>query len=77
VKPVKGQMILAGGTPDFCRHMILDGETYLIPRADGRIVVGSTLEDVGIRQDGDGRRGGRSSPRAAPGCCPSWDAAAW
>src|SRR5205823_9836508 len=48
VKPVKGQMLLAGGTPDFCRHMILDGETYLIPRADGRIVVGSTLEDVGF-----------------------------
>ena len=50
VKPVKGQMILAGGTPDFCRHMILDGETYLIPRADGRIVVGSTLEDVGFNK---------------------------
>jgi glycine oxidase len=48
VKPVKGQMLLAGGPPDFCRHMILDGETYLIPRADGRIVVGSTLEDVGF-----------------------------
>ncbi|MBI3857513.1 MAG: glycine oxidase ThiO [Planctomycetes bacterium] len=48
VKPVKGQMLLAGGPPDFCRHMILDGETYLIPRADGRIVVGSTLEDAGF-----------------------------
>ena len=48
VKPIKGQMLLAGGPPDFCRHMILNGETYLIPRADGRIVVGSTLEDVGF-----------------------------
>src|SRR5262249_4975244 len=48
VKPIKGQMLLAGGPPDFCRHMILDGETYLIPRVDGRIVVGSTLEDVGF-----------------------------
>lgn len=48
VKPVKGQMMLAGGPPDFCRHMILDGETYLIPRADGRILVGSTLEDAGF-----------------------------
>lgn len=48
VRPVKGQMLLAGGTPDFCRHMILDGESYLIPRADGRILVGSTLEDVGF-----------------------------
>jgi glycine oxidase len=48
VKPIKGQMLLAGGPPDFCRHMILDGESYLIPRADGRILVGSTLEDVGF-----------------------------
>jgi glycine oxidase len=48
VRPVKGQMLLAGGPPDFCRHMILDGESYLIPRADGRILIGSTLEDVGF-----------------------------
>lgn len=48
VKPIKGQILLAGGAPDFCRHMILDGESYLIPRADGRILVGSTLEDVGF-----------------------------
>lgn len=48
VRPVKGQMLLAGAPPDFCRRMILDGETYLIPRADGRILIGSTLEDVGF-----------------------------
>jgi glycine oxidase len=48
VKPIKGQMLLAGGAPEFCRHMILDNETYLIPRADGRILIGSTLEDVGF-----------------------------
>jgi glycine oxidase len=48
VKPIKGQILLAGGPPDFCRHMILDGESYLIPRVDGRILVGSTLEDVGF-----------------------------
>jgi len=48
VKPIKGQILLAGGSPDFCRHMILDGESYLIPRADGRILIGSTLEDVGF-----------------------------
>src|SRR5438045_8146 len=48
VRPVKGQMLLAGAPPDFCRRMILDGESYLIPRADGRILIGSTLEDVGF-----------------------------
>lgn len=48
VKPIKGQMLLVGGPPDFCQHMILDGESYLIPRSDGRILIGSTLEDVGF-----------------------------
>ena len=48
VRPIKGQMLLAGAPPDFCRHMILDGESYLIPRADGRILIGSSLEDVGF-----------------------------
>ncbi len=48
VRPVKGQMLLAGGPPDFCRHMILEGETYLIPGCDGRILVGSTLEEKGF-----------------------------
>jgi glycine oxidase len=48
VRPIKGQMLLAGAPLDFCRHMILDGESYLIPRADGRILIGSSLEDVGF-----------------------------
>jgi len=72
VKPIKGQMLLAGGPPDFCRHMILDGESYLIPRADGRILVGSTLEDVGFDKSvilgtiGDlAERGARLMPELA------------
>jgi glycine oxidase len=28
--------------------MILDGESYLIPRADGKILIGSTLEEKGF-----------------------------
>jgi glycine oxidase len=72
VKPIKGQILLAGGPPDFCRHMILDGESYLIPRADGRILVGSTLEDVGFDKSvilgtiGDlAERGARLMPELA------------
>lgn len=72
VRPVKGQMILAGGPPDFCRHMILDGESYLIPRADGKILIGSTLEEKGfdktvtIEAVGDlARRGARLMPEIA------------
>jgi glycine oxidase len=48
VRPVKGQMVLTGAAPDLVRHVLLDGETYLVPRADGKILVGSTLEDAGF-----------------------------
>ena len=72
VKPIKGQILLAGAPPDFCRHMILDGESYLIARADGRILVGSTLEDVGFDKSvilgtiGDlAERGARLMPELA------------
>jgi glycine oxidase len=72
VRPVKGQMLLVGGPPDFCRHMVLDGESYLIPRADGKILIGSTLEEKGFDKSvtldavGDlARRGARLMPDLA------------
>jgi len=48
VKPVKGQMILVQGAPDLVRAVVQGGDTYLVPRADGRLLVGSTLEDAGF-----------------------------
>lgn len=48
-RPVRGHM-LALLPPPGCRieHVIRRGETYLVPRTDGRILVGSTVEDVGF-----------------------------
>ena len=48
VEPVRGQMILFRGTPGQVRHIVLDQGRYVIPRRDGRILVGSTLERVGF-----------------------------
>ncbi len=48
VDPVKGQMLLIAAQPDTLPHMILDGDSYLIPRRDGNILVGSTVEHVGF-----------------------------
>jgi len=48
VKPVRGQMILINAMPGLIRHIILNNNQYLIPRQDGRILVGSTLENVGF-----------------------------
>lgn len=44
VQPVKGQMILFKGEPGMLKSMILSQGRYLIPRRDGRILAGSTLE---------------------------------
>jgi glycine oxidase len=48
VRPIRGQMLVLRGEPGVLRRIVLYRDRYLIPRADGRIVVGSTLEDVGF-----------------------------
>lgn len=48
VEPVKGQMILYRCAPDFLSSMVLAKGRYAIPRRDGHILVGSTLEHAGF-----------------------------
>jgi len=48
VHPVKGQMLLYNGSPGLLRHIVLDDGRYLIPRKDGGILVGSTVEYTGF-----------------------------
>lgn len=47
VRPVKGQMLLLQGPPGTLPHMVLGPDHYLIPRRDGHILAGSTLEYLG------------------------------
>ncbi|MDF3931079.1 glycine oxidase ThiO [Pseudomonas citronellolis] len=48
VAPVKGQMILYKCAADFLSSMVLAKGRYAIPRRDGHILVGSTLEHAGF-----------------------------
>ncbi len=48
IVPVRGQMLLYRAEPATLGHIILDHGHYMIPRRDGRILVGSTLEYVGF-----------------------------
>ena len=48
VKPMRGQMILYRAEPGVVQRIVLSRDRYVIPRRDGRILVGSTLEDVGF-----------------------------
>jgi glycine oxidase len=46
VHPVKGQMLaLVQGLA--LRHVVRSEKIYVVPRSDGRLVIGSTLENVG------------------------------
>ena len=44
IKPVKGQMLLYEAQPDTLPFIVLENDQYLIPRLDGKILAGSTVE---------------------------------
>jgi len=48
IEPVRGQIMLLKGEPGTVSRIVLKDSHYLIPRRDGRILVGSTLEYVGF-----------------------------
>lgn len=48
IKPIRGQMLLFKFEKPPMRHILLQDGMYLIPRRDGHLLVGSTLEDVGF-----------------------------
>lgn len=50
VAPVKGQMLVFDAQPGLVNRVVLSGGKYVIPRRDGRVVAGSTLEHTGFDQ---------------------------
>ncbi len=46
-RPVKGQMLSVVGTPHALQHEVRSPEVYLVPRSDGRILIGATGEEAG------------------------------
>jgi len=48
IKPIRGQMLLYKFDSPPLPHIVLQNDLYLIPRRDGHLLVGSTLEDVGF-----------------------------
>jgi glycine oxidase len=48
-RPVKGQMLcLLMPSPTLLNHVVRSPEVYLIPRSDGRLLVGATVEEAGF-----------------------------
>jgi glycine oxidase len=54
IRPVKGQMLaVAEPSRELLRHAVRAPEVYLVPRSDGRVLIGSTLEDRGYDKKTD------------------------
>lgn len=50
-RPVRGQMLLFDGNPGLLGPVCLLRDHYLIPRRDGHILAGSTLEETGFEKE--------------------------
>lgn len=50
VNPVRGQMILLATQPGLISRIVLSNDRYIIPRRDGYVLVGSTVEHVGFNK---------------------------
>jgi glycine oxidase len=48
VKPIKGQMLALAAPVGFLRRATWVPGAYLVPRGDGRLLVGATVEDAGF-----------------------------
>jgi glycine oxidase len=49
VRPVKGQVVeLRGDSEDpLCRRILTSERVYVVPRPDGRVIIGATVEEMG------------------------------
>ncbi|MEN9214864.1 MAG: glycine oxidase ThiO [Gloeomargarita sp. DG02_3_bins_56] len=50
VYPRKGQMLALQAPPGLGLNQVIFADAYLVPRRDGRLVVGATSEDVGFQE---------------------------
>jgi glycine oxidase len=50
VRPVKGQIITLRGSAGapVCERIVVSARVYVVPRADGRMIVGATVEEQGF-----------------------------
>ncbi|HEY2743001.1 MAG TPA: glycine oxidase ThiO [Polyangia bacterium] len=70
VTPVRGQMIELRAAAPLVQHVVFGAGGYLVPRADGRVLVGSTEERAGFAKDVTAAGLGTLCARAARLCPP-------
>src|SRR5262249_5779668 len=48
IRPIRGQIVLLHTGVEGSRPLLLSGKRYVVPRGDGRFLIGSTEEEVGF-----------------------------
>jgi glycine oxidase len=48
IHPVKGQLLAFQAEPGRIKHIVWGQGVYVVPRKDGRIILGATMEDAGF-----------------------------
>jgi glycine oxidase len=51
VRPVRGQIVLLDERPPRLRSIVFQHGGYVVPRGDGRVLCGSTMEHAGFRKE--------------------------
>jgi glycine oxidase len=51
VRPVRGQLVMLEERPPRLASIVFEGHAYVVPRGDGRVICGSTMENVGHRRE--------------------------
>jgi glycine oxidase len=46
-RPIKGQMLAVVRRQPILRHVVRSPEVYIVPRSDGRILIGASIEEAG------------------------------
>ncbi|MEW6119425.1 MAG: FAD-dependent oxidoreductase [Pseudomonadota bacterium] len=65
IRPIRGQMLLFKLEPGVLDTILFRNGLYIIPRRDGHILVGSTLEDAGFDKSTDAATASRLQAEAA------------
>jgi glycine oxidase len=50
VEPVHGQLLAVESIPPIFRHVVDSPRCYLVPRSEGRVIAGATVERTGFRK---------------------------
>jgi len=51
VRPIRGQIVVLDERPPRVKTIVFGAGGYLVPRGDGRVVCGSTMENAGFRKE--------------------------